>query len=280
LEDVTDDEQFAKLLRKKRIGFMIGRPLILLYVSGLALLFFSGCAHRTAKDQTGPVDLKNVSSVSQIQKSSSPEKVSPDLDERDDVFDEFEEEYKGKSIQVADPLAPPLARGYTFIFPGVIRTGVKNFFRNIFTPIRFTNSLLQGKGTAAGNEFASFFVNSTWGILGFGAPAQKKLKIPLSDEDFGQTFGAYGIGNGFYIVWPVIGPSTLRDSVGLVGDRFLNPISYVDPTRLAIGIWFYDRLNETSFRIGEYEAIKEAAIEPYDAIRDGYIQFRKAKVAE
>lgn len=277
---------------------MIGRPLILFYVSVLVMLFFSGCAHRTVKDQTGPVELKNVSSVSPIQKSSSPEKVSPELGEKDDVFDEFEEEYKGKSIQVADPLAPwnrlmfhvndklyfwflkPLARGYTFIFPGVIRTGVKNFFRNIFTPIRFTNSLLQGRSTAAGHEFASFIFNSTWGVLGFGEPAQKKLKIPLSDEDFGQTFGAYGIGNGFYIVWPVIGPSTLRDSVGLVGDRFLNPISYVDPTSLAIGIWFYDRLNETSFRIGEYEAIKEAAIEPYEAIRDGYIQFRKAKVAE
>lgn len=277
---------------------MIGRPLILFYVSGLVLFFISGCAHSTVKDQTGRVDPNNVSPVSQIQKSSSPEEVSTERDESENVFDEFEEEYKGKSIQVADPLAPwnrlmfhvndklyfwflkPLARGYTFIFPRVIRTGIKNFFRNIFTPIRFTNSLLQGNHTAAGHEFASFILNSTWGVLGFGEPAQKKLKIPLSDEDFGQTFGAYGIGNGFYIVWPIIGPSTLRDSVGLVGDRFLNPISYVDPTSLAIGIWFYDRLNEVSFRIGEYEAIKEAAIDPYDAIRDGYIQFRRAKVAE
>jgi phospholipid-binding lipoprotein MlaA len=117
-------------------------------------------------------------------------------------------------------------------------------------------------------------------VLGFGEPAQKKLRFKLSDEDLGQTFGAYGIGNGFYIVWPVLGPSTLRDSVGSVGDHFLNPISYVDPTGAAIGIWFYDRLNETSFRIGEYEAIKQAAIDPYDAIRDGYIQFRNAKVEE
>ena len=92
--------------------------------------------------------------------------------------------------------------------------------------------------------------------------------------------GAYGIGNGFFIVWPFIGPSTLRDTVGFVGDGFLNPISYVDPAEASIAIRFYDRVNETSFRIGEYEAIKEAAIDPYDAIRNGYIQFRKAKIAQ
>ena len=277
---------------------MISRQLIFFYISGLALFFFFGCAHKTAHDKSGSFDSKTVSSNSQIQAAAPSAKDSPDLEKEDDVFDEFEEEFQSKSIQIADPLAPfnkamfyfndklyfwflkPLARGYRFIFPGFIRNGVKNFFRNIYTPIRFTSCLLQGKGTAAGNEFASFFINSTWGVLGFGEPAQKKLKFKLSDEDLGQTFGAYGIGNGFYIVWPVLGPSTLRDSVGSVGDRYLNPIFYVDPTGAAIGIWFYDRLNETSFRIGEYEAIKQAAIDPYGAIRDGYIQFRNAKVEE
>jgi phospholipid-binding lipoprotein MlaA len=277
---------------------MISRLPIFFYVSGLALFFFFGCAHKTAHDKSGSFDSKTVSSDSQIQTAAPTAKDSPDLEKKDDVFDEFEKEFQGKSIQIADPLAPfnkamfyindkfyfwflkPITRGYTAIFPEFARTGVRNFFRNIYTPIRFTNSLLQGKGTAAGNELASFFVNSTWGILGFGAPAQSKLKIALSDEDLGQSFGAYGIGNGFYIVWPFIGPSSLRDTVGLVGDRFLNPISYVDPTEASIAISFYDRVNETSFRIGEYESIKEAAIDPYDAIRNGYIQFRNAKIAE
>ena len=236
--------------------------------------------------------------------ANSTDKSEPDKSGRkqneieDEDFAFLEETAEPQQIQMADPLAPfnkamfyfndkfyfwflkPITRGYATIFPEFARTGVRNFFRNIFTPIRFTNSLLQGKGKAAGNELASFVVNSTWGILGFGAPAQNKLKIALSNEDLGQTFGAYGIGNGFYIVWPFIGPSTVRDTFGFVGDRFLNPISYVEPTEASIAISFYDRVNETSFRIGEYESIKEAAIDPYDAIRDGYIQYRKAKIAE
>lgn len=277
---------------------MITRRFIFLYLFGLALFFFFGCAHKTGHGTPAAPETKTISSDSQIQAAAPAAQNSPELKKKDDVFDEFEKEFQSKSIQIADPLAPwnrlmfhvndklyfwflkPLARGYRFVFPGFMRNGVKNFFRNIYTPIRFTSCLLQGKGKAAGNEFASFIINSTWGVLGFGEPAQKRLQIKLSDEDLGQTLGAYGIGNGFYIVWPVLGPSTLRDSVGSAGDGYLNPISYVDPTEAAIGIWFYDRLNETSFRIGEYEAIKQAAVDPYVAVRDGYIQFRKAKVAE
>ncbi len=268
------------------------------YLTGVALFFICGCAHKTADDQSSFLDPKTVPPVSQIKESPPPEKAAPAIEKKDDVFEEFEQEYKGQLIQVADPLAPfnkvmfvfndrlyfwflkPLAQGYAAIFPKFARTGVKNFFRNLLTPIRFTNALLQGKSTAAGNEFASFIFNSTWGVGGFGEPAQKKLKIPLSDEDLGQTFGAYGIGNGFYIVWPILGPSTLRDSVGKLGDGFLNPLAYIESTEVAIAVWFYDRLNETSFRIGEYEAIKKAAIEPYTAIRDGYIQFRNAQINE
>jgi phospholipid-binding lipoprotein MlaA len=277
---------------------MISRRLILFYLSGFAFFFFFGCAHKTAHDNSGALDSTTVSSGSRIQAAAQAAQDSPETEMKNDVFDEFEKEFQSKSIQIADPLAPwnrlmfhvndklyfwflkPLAQGYRFVFPVFIRNGVKNFFRNIYTPIRFTSCLLQGKGTAAGNEFSSFFINSTWGVLGFGEPAQKKLQFKLSDEDLGQTFGAYGIGNGFYIVWPVLGPSTLRDSVGSAGDRFLNPISYVEPTGAAIGIWFYDRLNETSFRIGEYETVKQAAIDPYVAVRNGYIQFRNARVEE
>ena len=85
---------------------------------------------------------------------------------------------------------------------------------------------------------------------------------------------AYGIGNGFYIVWPILGASTLRDSLGFVGDLLLNPISYIDSTAWSVGVGAYRRFNDLSFRIGEYEAIKQAAIDPYRAVRDGYIQFR------
>jgi phospholipid-binding lipoprotein MlaA len=172
----------------------------------------------------------------------------------------------------------PVARGYKFVIPGVIRTGVRNFFSNILTPIRFTSCILQGKLKAGGTELTRFAVNTTVGILGFGDPAQKHFHLDISDEDLGQTLGTYGIGNGFYLVWPVFGPSTLRDSLGMIGDRFLNPISYVKPVEASVAIWSYDKINDTSLHIGDYEAIKEAAIEPYEAFRDAYIQYRRNKV--
>jgi phospholipid-binding lipoprotein MlaA len=81
-------------------------------------------------------------------------------------------------------------------------------------------------------------------------------------------------------VLPFLGHSTLRDSVGLVGDLFLNPISYVEPVQVAVGIRAYEILNDRSFKIGDYESLKKAAINPYEALRDAYIQHRESKVKE
>ena len=219
-------------------------------------------------------------------------------EKKDEDFDEFESEFEEKALAVADPLSfwnramyhfndklyfwflKPVAKGYKRVIPGVVRTGVRNFFSNIFTPIRLTSCILQGKLKAGGTELTRFAVNTTVGILGFGDPAQKYFNLDISDEDLGQTLGAYGIGNGFYVVWPLLGPSTLRDSVGMVGDRLLNPISYVKPFEASVAIGSYNKINETSMHLGDYEAIKEAAVEPYEAFRDAYIQYRKNKVKQ
>ena len=101
--------------------------------------------------------------------------------------------------------------------PTVARKGVKNFFDNLFFPIRFINDLLQGKGEAACMEFSAFFINSTLGFGGLNDFAQKYVGITLQDEDFGQTLGSYGVGNGCYILLPILGPSSLRDAVGRAG---------------------------------------------------------------
>ena len=211
-------------------------------------------------------------------------------------LDQFEEEFEEKRVKIADPLAGwnrimfhfndklyfwvlrPVSKGYRAVVPSLVRVGVKNFFTNITAPIRIVNSILQGKWKAADAEFARFLFNSTVGVLGFGNPAKKYPELDSHEEDFGQTLGAYGIGNGFYIVWPILGPSTLRDSVGLVGDFFLNPVSCVEPIEVYVGIRSYEEVNETSFIIGDYEAIKKAAIDPYEAFRDAYIQYRNSKV--
>jgi phospholipid-binding lipoprotein MlaA len=139
--------------------------------------------------------------------------------------------------------------------------------------------MLQAKGKAAAVEFSRFVVNTTIGVLGFGSPADKYPKLaPPDSEDLGQTLGNYGLGNGFYLVWPILGPSTLRDSIGRAGDFFLDPVSYVEPTEASIGIRAFDTVNNTSFHIGDYESLKKSAIDPYTALRDIYLQIRENKI--
>jgi phospholipid-binding lipoprotein MlaA len=174
----------------------------------------------------------------------------------------------------------PVARGYRWAVPEVAREGVKNFFHNVAFPIRFVNCLLQGKGGAAAGEFGRFVMNTSCGILGLADRAKDCPGLTPPEEDLGQTLGTWGAGNGFYIVWPFLGASTARDSVGLLGDSFLDPLRYVEPTGTSIALTATDVVNETSFRIGDYEALKEAAFDPYVAIRNAYLQNREKQLRE
>ena len=112
----------------------------------------------------------------------------------------------------------------------------------------------------------------------FADYAKDNMDIPMQDEDLGQTFGAYGAGPGFYINLPILGPSSLRDTLGIAGDYFLDPISYVTPTIDRIAIRAGDQINRTSLRLEDYENIKEDAIDPYLAFRDIYHQYRESKI--
>jgi len=221
-----------------------------------------------------------------------------DLYVDEDNFDDMDEE---QVTEIADPLEPwnrlmfhfndkfyfwalkPVSRGYGAVLPKKARIGIRNFFHNITMPIRFVNCLLQGKFKSSGKELARFAINTTVGVLGFGDPAKKYAKLNPSEEDFGQTLGKYGLGDGIYIVLPFIGPSSLRDSVGLAGNTFLNPVSYVGYCvnwYAATGVQSDERVNDTSLKIGEYESLKNGALEPYEAIRDAYIQHRREKVRD
>lgn len=172
----------------------------------------------------------------------------------------------------------PVAQGWRAAVPEPARKGVRNFFHNLGFPIRFANSLLQLKPDKAAAELGSFLLNSTFGVFGFGNLAKKFYNLDPDAEDLGQTFGHYGIGHGFYLVLPIFGPSSLRDGVGRAGDYFINPLSYIDPWELKAGVRATDSVNSTSFRIGDYEAIKNAALDPYEAIKSGYIQRRQESV--
>ncbi|WP_051284206.1 MlaA family lipoprotein [Desulforegula conservatrix] len=177
-------------------------------------------------------------------------------------------------------LLKPVAQGYKFITPDFFRAGVRNFFRNFSTPGRFLGCVMQGKGKEAEAELARFLVNSTFGLAGlFDLTAHVKEMNPPA-EDPGQALGSYGIGNGFYIVWPFLGPSTLRDTTGGLISYGVDPTVYLSeaPAGLFISMKGLDTINATSDRIGDYETIKEAAFDPYVMIRDGYIQRRNAQI--
>jgi len=220
-------------------------------------------------------------------------------DEYDDYYeDDYYDSYEDRPV-VSDPLEPmnraffmvndklyfwflkPAARGYRAIAPEPVRVGVRNFFSNLGFPIRFVNCLLQGKFTGAGYEFERFFINSTLGLAGFIDMADSEFSVKEFDEDFGQTLGFYGLGQGFYLYWPVLGPSSALETVGLAGDYFLDPVYYSDLKFMEkAGLKSYKIINSTSLTLGDYETLKDSALDPYVAFRDFYIQYRQNKIKE
>lgn len=258
----------------------------------------SGCSSQSKNAKTEPAP----PSVESSDTAASPDEeddASSQLSTEeealfDDEFDMMDEEEE--FALVADPFEPfnramfyfndklyvyalrPIALGYRTITPEKARTGVDNFFTNLTAPIRFVNCVLQGKDKAASVEFGKFVINSTWGVLGIFDLFKDDPELNPDSEDFGQTLAAYGFGDGFYIVWPILGSSTLRDSVGSAGDTFLNPITYVTPTEASMGLTAADTINTVSFRIEDIDSGRKAAFDLYEASRNYYIQNRRAKI--
>jgi phospholipid-binding lipoprotein MlaA len=209
-----------------------------------------------------------------------------------------EDEYEEAAAGVPDPLEPfnrltykfnddlyfyilkPVATGYRDIIAEPLRVSIKNFFTNLLMPVRAVNCLLQGKFDGFGTELVRFCLNTTMGVLGFGDPAKQEFGIAMRDEGFDQTLGFYGLGPGVYIHWPVFGPSSIRGTAGLVGDFFLDPVFYVEPMLTRVAIYAEEEVNATSLSIGDYEALKKAAFDPYISIRDAYFENRKKKISE
>jgi phospholipid-binding lipoprotein MlaA len=214
-----------------------------------------------------------------------------------DDYGAYKQGVEQDKFEIADPFEPfnramfqfndklyfwvlkPIALGYKKVLPESARMVVNNFFSNIAFPIRFVNCLLQANFKGAASELGRFTLNTLVGFGGFfDLASEKEINLAKCEEDFGQTLGAYGIGQGFYINWPIFGPSSPRDTIGMVADGFLNPFIYIDPWYTSAGAKTVDTINGTSFRIGDYESLKEAAIDPYVAMRDGYVQYRFNKV--
>ena len=211
-------------------------------------------------------------------------------------FDEFESEFG--NTQVFDPLSGynrvmtsvndafygylvrPLAIGYDFVMPDPIQGAFSDFFDNLMYPMRLVNNLLQGKFANSWDETKRFLINTTIGFAGLSDAATKHFNIPKHDEDFGQTLGFWGVPAGPHIVWPILGPSNLRDTFGLVGDYFTNPITYIHDDGTALGLNVFNKFNEFSLDPDQYENIKKGVVDLYPFLRDSYEQRRNYLIKE
>ena len=200
-------------------------------------------------------------------------------------------------VQIADPLERvnrgtfwlnhqiyrfllrPVSKTYEAVLPQKLRTGVYNVFNNVEYPVRFVNDLLQARFDRAGWETEKFLLNSVAGVGGlFKVSDRFPVLAAVPPADTSQTFAKWGIGNGFYFVLPVLGPSTLRDTFGLAGDYALYP-----PTWICIYYAKYtwtlafscpDTARNMPIKLGKYDDAIKNAVDPYLAARSAYIQNR------
>ena len=202
------------------------------------------------------------------------------------------------TVSVADPLEPlnratfwlndgvytivlrPISKGYEKVLPKPVREGIYNAFENVKFPVRLVNNALQGNFKRAGQETGKFLVNT---VIGFGGIVRQSDRFPsLADvpaADTGQTFAKWGIGHGAYIVLPLLGPSSLRDTVGLAGDYVLNPVNWVTILygghAWTIAIPSTNTLRALPDELGKYDSATKNALDRYLAARSSYIQYRR-----
>lgn len=164
----------------------------------------------------------------------------------------------------------PVATGYEAVLPSPLQTGVANFFSNIGDLMIGVNNLLQGKPAQAASDAGRVLVNTTMGFLGI-IDVASSMGLEKHEEDVGQTFGRWGMGDGAYVVLPFFGPRTARDTLGLVFDVYTDPVSHVDhvPTRnvlLATRI-----VSDRAELLKADKIIEEAALDKYSYVRDVYL---------
>lgn len=239
--------------------YLLLRPLLPAFILALTFLL-SACATRPPRDHaeapTASLDSPSVSDTPTTPSASlvtfTPESIEP-----------FNRVSYAFSDGAMDWVIIPLARGYGFIAREPVRQSISKFGKNLAYPVRLINTLLQGKFIGARDETGRFLVNTTVGVLGFFDPATR-WGIPAYKEDFGQTFGVWGMGKGFYLFLPVTGPSSGRDTLGAVGDALANPASYVP------GLSVFLTFNDLTFRVDDYIRLTNSQSDPYFLLREAW----------
>ncbi|WP_413184591.1 VacJ family lipoprotein [Paraburkholderia sacchari] len=168
----------------------------------------------------------------------------------------------------------PVAKGYVKVTPQPVRDSVTNFFANIGDVYNAANNLLQLKIADGVEDIMRIVINTVFGVGGLFDVASL-AKLPKHNQDFGLTLGHYGVPSGPYLVLPLLGPSTVRDGVGMVGNYFINPLTYVNPPALSWGLYGLDVVSARANLLGASDLLEGAAIDKYSFVRNAYLQRRQ-----
>ena len=191
------------------------------------------------------------------------------------------------NMALDNAIIEPIAKGYNKL-PEPIKNGTSNFTSNIATLLSIPNHLAQGNFKGAGDATASFLINTTVGIIGLANPAEK-LGLKAQQEDVGQTLGTYGMGPGCYFVLPVLGPTTARDSIGMIADTFVDPFAHVTWREKELFGSSGNQLDYISvkgatavdFRADNevnFDSLEENSIDLYASFKSLYLQNRENKI--
>ena len=192
----------------------------------------------------------------------------------------------------------PAAKVYNFFIPPDVQQSFSNVFQNIRFVPRLLNNIFQAKFQGAGIELSRFLINSTLGVGGLFDPAGIMFKLETPQEDLGQTLGTYGVPPGPFLMIPLLGPFTLRDGIGFIGDSFLDPFNWLvlpfieiaDAPRLIqhdmtvtlsrLGMVAGETVNLRSLTLEKFQGVEEGTLDLYGAVRNGYLQQRLKAIQE
>ncbi len=168
----------------------------------------------------------------------------------------------------------PVAKGYVFVTPQPVRDSVTNFFSNIGDVYIAANNLLQLKIADGVSDIMRIVINTIFGVGGLFDVATI-AKLPKHDNDFGLTLGHYGVPAGPYLVLPLFGPSTVRDGVGIAGNYFINPLTYVKPDSVSWALYGVNIVNTRANLLNASDVLEGAALDKYSFVRNAYLQRRR-----
>ncbi|MBL6786286.1 MAG: VacJ family lipoprotein [Candidatus Pelagibacter bacterium] len=191
------------------------------------------------------------------------------------------------NMALDDAVLEPVAKGYNKL-PSPIRKGASNFTSNIGTLLSIPNNIFQGNFKQLGQSVGSFAINTTVGILGFLNPAEK-IGLNPHKEDVGQTLGVYGAGTGCYFVLPILGPTTARDSLGILADTFLDPFAHItlrekeifSTSGNALDYYSVKTTGAIDFRAkndNNFQSLEQNSLDLYSSMKSIYLQNRENKI--